>query len=218
MDRESALCGSYSSEALEKSYLRNFGDQKLWEDSEILKTFVEEHNTLVRQELVIDDNDKLYNALFQKIKCCYIPDTGIDVTPERAQAVYDHCKALREQIKNAADEEQRLRSKEFAQYNVPTLNHILVQIFEHFRTSEDPLNFYLAARRDNPTPRENSQHVASFLRLALEHANGNSSGIEDMIVDAISIMFLIYVQRNCRTRKPIFQSSFSYKSNMKRIS
>jgi hypothetical protein len=201
MERASSESG-YSAETLERLYLRNFGDQKLWDDSPVLKSFVEEHNLLVRPELVIQDNEQLYDALFQKIRCCYIPDKGLHgVSPGRAQEVFKHFKALRHQIKIAAEEEQRLRAREFAQYNVPTLSHILGHVFEHFRTSEDPLDFYLAARRDNPTPRNISQHIANFLRLALEHTDETTLVIKEMIIDAASLMFLIYVRRTFSDRE-----------------
>lgn len=86
---ERAGSGAYSAETLERLYLRNFGGQKLWADSPILKSFVEAHNRLVNPEKAIEDNEHLYNALFQKIKCCYIPDKGlVDVASERAQEVY----------------------------------------------------------------------------------------------------------------------------------
>jgi hypothetical protein len=78
---------------------------------------------------------------------------------------------------------------------VPTLSHILGQVFEHFRTSEDPLNFYLAARRDNPTLRNMSEHIANFLRLALEYTDDNILVIQEMIIDAALLMFLIYARR-----------------------
>jgi hypothetical protein len=217
MERASSE-SEYSTETLERLYLRSFGDQKLWDDSPVLKSFVEEHNLLVRPELVIQDNDQLYDALFQKIRCCYIPDKGLhSVAPERAQEVFNHFKALRHQITIAAEEEQRLRSREFAQYNVPTLSHILTQVFEHFRTSEDPLNFYLAARRDNPTPRNISQHIANFLRLALEHTEETTVVIEDMIVDAASLMFLLYVRRSHSDREFIISPHFPFKSDLQSI-
>jgi hypothetical protein len=212
MERASSE-SKYDPETLERLYLRNFGGQKLWTDSPILSSFVEEHNVLASPELIIQDNDGLYNALFQKIKCCFIPDRGLHgVFPKSAQDMYQHFNALRNHIKVAAEEEQRLRSREFSQYNVPAMSHILGQVFEHFRTSEDPLNFFLAARRDNPNPRNISQHIANFLRLALEPTELTVSGIEEMVVDAASLMFLVYVQRTHSDRKSVFQLSSSIKS------
>jgi hypothetical protein len=78
MERASLESG-YTTETLERLYLRNFGDQKLWDEgnSLILQGFVEEHHRLVCPELVIQDNDQLYDALFQRITCCYILDKGL---------------------------------------------------------------------------------------------------------------------------------------------
>jgi hypothetical protein len=214
MERKSLESNAYTAEVLERLYLRNFGDQKLWAKSPILKSFVEDHNRVVRHELRIGDNEQLYNALFQKIKCCYIPDKDAsDASAERAREVYNHVTVLRDQIEYAAEEERRLRSRGFAQYNVPMLSHILAQVFEHFRTSDGPLNFYLAARRDNPAPRNISQHVANFLRLALDHAQETSSGTEDMIEDAISLMFLIYVRRTVSQRELAISTPTTFNAN-----
>ncbi len=145
--------GSYSNEDLERLYLRNFGSKKLWHDSPILSDFVKKHNLMVDDR--IQDNDQLYKALFHEIRCCFIPDKGeSDASPARAAEVFAHFKALRRQIEFAAEEERRLKSRGFAQYNVPTMSYILSKVFEHFRMSGEPLDFYRAARRDNPTPEE----------------------------------------------------------------
>ena len=94
-------------QTLERLYLRNFGDQKIWNDSSILKSFVEEHNRMVRFKLMTDNNGQLYDSLFRNIKCCYIPDkaTPDNNTRGRAQDVHNHFQELRSQIKEAAREE-----------------------------------------------------------------------------------------------------------------
>ncbi|MAD87352.1 MAG: hypothetical protein CL912_30710 [Deltaproteobacteria bacterium] len=188
---------SYTDESLRQKYLHSFGAEKLWADSIILRAFVEHHNRFVHPLSAIWDNDQLYKALFQDIKCCYIPHKGLDSnsSPERSTDMFEHLKGLRKQIEYSANDERRIRARGFSYYNVPALNHILLQVFEHFRTSEDPLNFFLAARRDNPTPHNIPEHIANFLRLALEGPEQQSTGIEDMTVSAISLMCLIYADR-----------------------
>ncbi|KAH7419435.1 hypothetical protein BKA64DRAFT_699467 [Cadophora sp. MPI-SDFR-AT-0126] len=188
---------AYTNESLKQKYLYSFGTEKLWADSTILNSFVEDHNRFVHPHSAIWDNDQLYKALFQDIKCCYVPHKGLDsnASPERSTDMFEHLKALRKQIEYSVNDERRIRSRGFSHYNVPALNHILVQVFEHFRTSEDPLNFFLAARRDNPTPHNIPGHIANFLRLVLESTEDRTPGIKDMTVSAISLMCLIYANR-----------------------
>lgn len=183
-------------EELREQYLNKF-QEPLWKDSPILKNFVDRHNKLVRPESKIEENQHLYDALFQKICCCYIPDKDLSKEgSNQLQLVLDHFRSLRKLIETAATEEQKLRSKAHAQYNVPGTSHILTTIFDHFRTSEDPLDFYFATRRDNPTPVDTSQHVTNFLRLALEHEKGQSGNVEAMMTASVALMLLVYVRRN----------------------
>ena len=169
----------------------------LWRGSEVLSAFVEKHNNLVRPEDRIEDNRKLYGALFHRIRCCYIPDRGeaAAMSPKRAELVFKHFEALREQIEAAGVEEQVLRAKSFAEHNVPTLTHILSEVFDHFRQSEDPLDFFLAARGDNPTPQDMSEHIANFLRMTLGQDQQEGERIDDAIIRTAALAFMVRVRR-----------------------
>jgi hypothetical protein len=186
----------FTAEKLETLFLRNYGDKLLWEQSEILNDFVTKHNQTAGVGKRIQDNDQLYKALFHNIQCCFIPDKGqADAASSRAEMVFEHLKQLRAKIITAVNEERRLKAEGFALYNVPTMNHILWQCFEHFRKYEFPLDFFKAARRDNPTPRSIEQHIANFLKITFEHASRSGGNTRQTIVDAITLMFLIYVFR-----------------------
>jgi len=189
---------AYSNDDLEKLYLRR--NKKLWEKSKVLRSFVTRHNHLVLEDR-IHNNEDLYRVLFHNIKCCYIPSRGeMDASLERPRAVFKHLQELRDQIDAAVKEERRLKARGFALYDVPTTNHILTQVFEHFRASEGPLDFFRAARRDNPSPRNTEQHMANFLRIVFEHSD-NEAAVR-MIIDAVALMMVTYVWRESLTRKP----------------
>jgi len=193
--------GAYSNADLETLYLRNphWKNKKLWEKSDILRAFVTRHNQMVPGDR-IHNNDDLYRVLFHDIKCCYIPSRGeMDSSLERPKEVFGKLQELRDQIDAAVKEERRLKARGFALYDVPTMNHILTQIFEHFRKSEGPLDFYRAARRDNPSPRNTKQHMANFLRLAFEHRDDQA--VVRMIIHSVALMMVTYVWRESLARK-----------------
>ncbi|PVH79158.1 hypothetical protein DL98DRAFT_632761 [Cadophora sp. DSE1049] len=194
----------YTNAMLEKTYLHSL-DGKLWDGpraSPVLKAFVKDHNRTVQQRHHIESNRDLYDALFQDIRCCSIPHKDVVIKTgqlserlPRPVEVYNSLKELRNVLELAADKGRRERSGTFAHYNVAMFNHILIRTFDHFRSSEDPLDFYRAARRDNPTPHNIPDHVANFLRIALESRTTAPPGVEDMIISAIASMCFVYAQR-----------------------
>jgi len=194
----------YTNEMLERTYLHSLGGN-LWEGSRasaVLKAFVKDHNRTVQQRHHIETNEGLFNALFQDIRCCSIPHKDVIIKagqlsgrPSRPVEVHNSLTELRRVLVSAADKGRRKRSGTFAHYNVAMFNHILIRTLDHFRSSEDPLDFYHAARRGNPTPHNIPDHVANFLRIALESPTTASSVTEDMVVSAIASMCYVYAQR-----------------------
>jgi len=170
----------------------------LWKNSAVLRKFVEKHNKLVDPEERIEDNRKLYSVLFHRIHCCYIPDRGVGplISPERAELVYRHFQRLRHRIQDAAEEEQFLRATTFAEHNVPAMTHILSEVFDHFRQNEGPLDFWLATRGDNPTPQNMSEHIANFLRMTLGQVQQGNRNVDQDIITAVAMAFLVRVKRS----------------------
>jgi len=198
MERELSKRGeTMTDKEFEDLYLHKHRDV-LWKNSAVLRKFVEKHNKLVYPEDRIEDNKKLYNVLFHRIHCCYIPDRGEEasIPPERAELVYRHFEKLRRKIQDAAEEEQLLRATSFAEHNVPAMTHILSEVFDHFRQSEGPLDFWLATRGDNPTPQNMTEHIANFLRMTLGQAQQSNDKADKDIIAAVALAFLVGVKRS----------------------
>jgi hypothetical protein len=154
--------GLYDPKILWESLFGNLGD--LWEDSTLLQKF---RNGFNRKQTMsghkIHTNADLFAKFFSEVRVCNIPDTG----KAPAHEVYDQYQYLRHQIVAASQRSQELRSRNWQQYNVPMLSHILTRAFEHFRTSDGPFDFYQAARGDNPNPVSVSDHISNFIRHIL---------------------------------------------------
>ncbi|OIW34180.1 hypothetical protein CONLIGDRAFT_677892 [Coniochaeta ligniaria NRRL 30616] len=182
----------YDNEKLKNLYLA--GHPKLWEDSEILREFVRDYNSKPDRPFVyrITTNERLYKALFNNIVCCYIPNKKS--IKGRPQELFRQYQSLRDTIEASVREGLTLRAESVMQYNVPALTHILNRAFEHFTTSEQPFDFYLAARKDNPNPQSMTEHVANFLRHAFE-SNGERKAMDVMVKDVISVALLTYTYR-----------------------
>jgi hypothetical protein len=195
----------YKREFLEESYLR--GHPKLWEDSLVLREFVEGYNRKEEKfDRRITSNRRLYEVLFHKITCCYIPHAK--EVMGQSHELFDQYKSLRTLIELSVRDGNMLRERSLMQYNVPALSHILNRAFEHFSSSEDPFDFYLAARGDNPNPKSMPDHLANFLRHAFEYPVKNGS-ISNMVFDVVTISLVIYTQRNFeqgRNQPGTFQS------------
>jgi hypothetical protein len=181
----------YKRDGLEEIYLR--GHPNLWDDSPILREFVEGYNRKEeRFELRITSNRRLYEVLFKKIRCCYIPRAK--EVMGQSHELFEQYKELRSVVELSVRDGNELRELSFMKYNVPTLSHILNRAFQHFSSSEEPFDFYLAARGDNPNPRSMPDHLANFLRHTSEYFSNNDS-MYDMVIDVITISLVIYTQR-----------------------
>jgi hypothetical protein len=163
-------------------------ERNLWEDSEILADFKKEYDR--RSKLsseCIHSNAQLFNALFQHVKVCYIPhknQTGPD-------EVFNQYRYLRRLVVQAANTAQTTREESWTRYDVPTLTHLLQRAFEHFATQKTPFDFYVAARKDNPTPISMSEHIANFIR----HMQDKKAAPEE-IPTIISACCVAYADRN----------------------
>jgi hypothetical protein len=187
----------YDKENLKEVYLRF--NTMLWEDSPILKEFIEGYNRKEEKfDRQITSNRRLYEVLFYEIKCCYIPHSKEVMGQSRE--LFAQYKSLRSLIELSVRDSNMLRERSFMQYNVPALSHILNRAFEHFSSSEDPFDFYLAARGDNPNPKSMPDHLANFLRLIFEHSFKNENidniVIDNMLLDVVTISLVVYTQRN----------------------
>lgn len=182
----------YDNEKLKSLYLSNH--PKLWEESDILRDFVKDYNSKPDRPFLyrITTNERLYKALFNNIVCCYIPNKKS--IKGRPQELFRQYQSLRDTIEASVREGLTLRAESVMQYNVPALTHILNRAFEHFTTSEQPFDFYLAARKDNPNPQSMTEHVANFLRHAFE-AGGERKAMDGMVKDVISVALLTYTYR-----------------------
>ena len=190
----------YDSNVLKKLYLHNVDYPRLWDESPILRDFVKEYNGRPDRPFVerITSNGRLYKALFNNITCCYVPHRG--KVKGKPQELFLQYRRLRDTIESSVREGMQLRAESVMQYNVPALTHILGRAFDHFTTSEDPFDFYLAARKDNPNPQSIRDHVANFLRHVLEKGadadRKEGDAVDYMAKDFISVALLVFTHRN----------------------
>jgi hypothetical protein len=173
------------------------GHPPLWTVSDILKDFVTKYN---RSEPVftkrIMTNQRLYEILFRRIICWYVPNKdNPKVSPARLVRQWT---GLRNHIESAVRDEEMIVSAANMKYNVPELSRVLGKAFEHFTTSEDPFDFYLAAQRDNPSPVSMEGHIGNFLRHAYGYKNNHGSQLGDpdkMITDVVVASLLTWTTR-----------------------
>ena len=177
----------YDGQFLKKSIFDNL--MPLWEGSRVLadfrRTYNDKHRLLQRE---IRTNGAFFAVFFQQIDVCYIPDKA----KAPMDQIFRQYQKLREQIVEASEAGQEVRSNSWTQYNIPTLSHLLNRAFEHFRTSEKPFDFYKAARKDNPNPVSVSDHIANFLR----HMKLTQDRVTNMFPKVLSICLVSYALRN----------------------
>lgn len=149
----------YEAKSLKDNLLKN--QRPFWTGSALLERFRNDYNSKqTKYDHKIHDNDDLLRKFFSKVRACNIPHTKTTSLLKSFQQYQD----LRHQIIDASQKSQSLRAKNCMQYNVPMLSHILNNAFEHFRTSDEPFDFYKAARHDNPNPISVPGHISNFIR------------------------------------------------------
>lgn len=177
----------YDEDILKHSIFDNLGP--LWKSSEHLKNFRDTYNrkhTLSQRG--IHSNSDFFAVFFQKVDVCYIPDK--DKAP--MDQIFGQYQRLRKQIVRASEAGQEVRSKSWTQYNIPTLSHLLLRAFEHFRMSDRPFDFYKAARKDNPNPASISDHISNLLR----HLQLSKIKEPEIFPKLVSICIVSYAFRN----------------------
>ncbi|KIW76465.1 hypothetical protein Z517_11211 [Fonsecaea pedrosoi CBS 271.37] len=179
-------------ELLERLYLDR--QAFLWKSSSILQDFVDDYNS--RQDGFskhIYRNRDLYDALYDKIVCCCIPHVN-DIDERGDETMFSQYLKLRTQIDEASQRAISMRSKGWMKYNVSSLSQILFSAFEHFRTNDGAFNFNEVARISKPNPQSFSDHVANFMRLALESSPSGTA--RTMIPDIIGLSFVVWAMRS----------------------
>lgn len=177
----------YSAEKLKESLLTNLAP--LWKGSPLLENFRNDFNSKQNaNEHKIHDNNGLLCKFFSEVRACNIPNTRTAPLHKTFEQYQD----LRHQIVDASQRSQLLRSRNWMQYNVPMLSHILNRAFEHFRTSDAPFDFYKAARNDNPNPVYVSDHISNFIR----HLHLLPKFPAEMIAKVIAICLVTGTLRN----------------------
>ncbi|KAK0631489.1 hypothetical protein B0T14DRAFT_559283 [Immersiella caudata] len=187
----------YDEGNLAAKYLENH--PKLWTlPNTPLKKFVDDYNASEPDfRKRITTNQRLYDILFRKIICWYIPSK--DNPKVRPHNLVRQWAGLRSRIELAAREEQRVGNAANMKYNVPEMSRILGKAFIHFTTSEGPFDFYLAARRDNPNPETMGSHLGNFLRHVFEFddkpVGEKSESAHGMMVDVVVAALLTWTFR-----------------------
>lgn len=177
----------YDEDVLKHSIFDNLGP--LWKSSEQLKRFRDAYNrSNTFSQRGIHSNRDFFAVFFQKIDFCYIPDKDKAPTDE----IFKQYQRLRKQIVRASEAGQEVRSKSWTQYNIPTLSHLLLRAFEHFRISDTPFDFYQAARKDNPNPASISDHISNLLR----HLQLSKIKEPEIFAKVVSICMVSYALRN----------------------
>jgi energy-coupling factor transporter ATP-binding protein EcfA2 len=133
----------------------------VWENSPALKRIKDRTN---RSDTPL--NNHIYNTrdflhkYFPIIKVCYVP---LQVNT-RLGEVGSQYELLRKQVVQGSNWASDARERTWMHYNIQDLSRLYGLAFEHYATSQLPLDFYRAARKDNPDPQSMTDHIANLLR------------------------------------------------------
>jgi energy-coupling factor transporter ATP-binding protein EcfA2 len=145
---------------LKDEMFHDFGD--IWDDSRVLSEYKEDHDLkCILNEDKIYDNDQYFKLFFRETKICYIPSIQNGQPPDR---IYQQYSLLRKLIVGGVQAAQKARSKSYFRHDVASAIDLIGQAFRHFAEFNEPFDFHLAARKDNPTPMSIPGHIANLLR------------------------------------------------------
>jgi 50S ribosome-binding GTPase len=133
----------------------------VWENSPALKKIRDRAN---RSDVPMSDHiyttRDFLHKYFPVIKVCYVP---LQVNT-RSGEVGRQYGLLRKQVLNGSTWASEARKRTWMQYNIPDLSRLYGLAFEHYAISHLPLDFYRAARKDNPNPQSMTDHIVNLLR------------------------------------------------------
>ncbi|OAP64551.1 hypothetical protein AYL99_00523 [Fonsecaea erecta] len=132
----------YEDADLNHERFQDFGE--IWDDSRLLSEYKVDHDmNCSRKEDKIHDNDQYFGLFFRETK------------------QYSH---LRKLIVDSVASAQKARSKSYFRHDVASAINLTNRAFRHFAEYDDPFDFHIAARKDNPTPISIPGHIANLLR------------------------------------------------------
>ncbi|KIW92734.1 uncharacterized protein Z519_06582 [Cladophialophora bantiana CBS 173.52] len=150
----------YDDVDLKNEMFNDFGE--IWDDSCILSAYKIKHDfQCSRTEDKIHDNDQYFGLFFRQTKICYIPSMQNRQPPDRVYQQYSH---LRKLIVEGVQSAQKARSKSYFRHDVASAINLTNRAFRHFAEYDEPFDFHVAARKDNPTPISIPGHIANLLR------------------------------------------------------
>jgi hypothetical protein len=134
---------------------------KVWENSDSLRKIVEETNRpdTPRESHIWNTRDFLLKY-FPSIKVCYVPLQKLTHSDE----VETQYSLLRKLMTAGSKSASEARERTWMHYNIQDLSRLYGLAFEHYATSQRPLDFYHAARKDNPNPQDMADHIMNLLR------------------------------------------------------
>jgi hypothetical protein len=171
---------------LKDKLFKHFG--QVWDDSRILTGYKKAHDDkCTRWEDKIHTNENFFGLFFRQTTICYIPS----IRNVSATQIYRQYLHLRKLVVDGVFKGQQVRSNSWARYDVPSMTHLLNRAFEHFAEFDQPFDFHVAARKDNPTPISIPGHIANLLR----HLGTTTQQLESF-ENIVAICLVTYIYRS----------------------
>ncbi|KAI9853558.1 MAG: hypothetical protein M1813_002064 [Trichoglossum hirsutum] len=132
----------------------------VWENSPALKKVMEETNRDRTTDFHIYTTKDFLLKYFTFIKVCYVP-LQKNIHADEVERQY---RLLRRQIMAGCSSALETRQRSWVHYDIQDLSRLYGLAFDHYATNDSPLDFYRAARKDNPNPQNMTDHIMNLLR------------------------------------------------------